>query len=856
MALLVNFLIAGVYLGWKDVPGFLKANFNLLKDPQIHSSLLAKNDLDTVHLNVSFKNLQKIQNKRADAIQKQRLVSNSIDFVNADIGLNEEEISSCKIRLKGHLSDHWSGNKFSLRIEIKDGKLIKGMSKFSVQDPKTRNYSTEWLFLNHLRKENCISVRYDFINLVINGKEMGVYAIEEHFSKEMIEANKRREGVICYFDDYFFWKKYPPTFRNNISWNSTFLSARPEVRNQKKVSINQELQQQAKSAIELLRSLQGKKLLASRILDPESTGKYLAITRMWETNHGFGIDDINFYFNPITALLEPIGFDGQSGSVPDQCFFSSKQSPWVEYALKDPKISKAYIFYLKKFTNINYINILKQKFTHQEIGFRHLLLNELLWKDPHTIWQSKNILKNDPWTRLNEKVKLIRDELAEPRLVIGYTKKDINSKKLNLFIRNSTSQPVEIIKITLGGKVLNASQIFQQNPELSYYQILTDKFILQPLTDEETSSVRFLNLDIGKDNTLPTEVVYVHCRFWGETSESSIITIAVEDDSFNPLLLPLGKTKLQLDNLKFVMSEQNTILVKEGNFSVIGNIYIPQGFKLVIPPGCSISFSKNSTFVSESPIHAVGTTDKPIYFKGLNNNWCGILLSGVDILSKFKNVFISDIRGVGKVPHVNGRVMNGWSMTGGVTIFNSLVEMKHCYFTNFLTEDALNIVSSQFHLEKCTFKDIYSDAFDGDFVTGKIKDCDFSIIGGDGVDFSGSNARIVDCNFSNISDKAISIGEASKVEVFNTSINGAAFGIVSKDLSTTTVYDSTIHNISNSAFSAYQKKKSFGPAQLRVHNSRVFNAEKDFLIQDKSKAWNSRKVVRTVPVNLNALYAD
>ena len=114
MALLVNFLIAGVYLGWKDVPGFLKANFNLLKDPQIHSSLLAKNDLDTVHLNVSFKNLQKIQNKRADAIQKQRLVSNSIDFVNADIGLNEEEISSCKIRLKGHLSDHWSGNKFSL----------------------------------------------------------------------------------------------------------------------------------------------------------------------------------------------------------------------------------------------------------------------------------------------------------------------------------------------------------------------------------------------------------------------------------------------------------------------------------------------------------------------------------------------------------------------------------------------------------------------------------------------------------------------------------------------------------------------------------------------------------------------
>ena len=35
---------------------------------------------------------------------------------------------------------------------------------------------------------------------------MGIYALEEHFSKEMLEANQRRLGVIGYFDDYFFGK--------------------------------------------------------------------------------------------------------------------------------------------------------------------------------------------------------------------------------------------------------------------------------------------------------------------------------------------------------------------------------------------------------------------------------------------------------------------------------------------------------------------------------------------------------------------------------------------------------------------------------------------------------------------------
>ena len=50
-----------------------------------------------------------------------------------------------------------------------------------------------------------MGLKYKFVNLVINGKKFGIYAIEEHFSKEMIEKNQRREGVILSFGEYRMW---------------------------------------------------------------------------------------------------------------------------------------------------------------------------------------------------------------------------------------------------------------------------------------------------------------------------------------------------------------------------------------------------------------------------------------------------------------------------------------------------------------------------------------------------------------------------------------------------------------------------------------------------------------------------
>ena len=43
---------------------------------------------------------------------------------------------------------------------------------------------------------NIIKLKYEFIELSVNGDNRGLYVIEEGFGKELIERNKRRNGPI------------------------------------------------------------------------------------------------------------------------------------------------------------------------------------------------------------------------------------------------------------------------------------------------------------------------------------------------------------------------------------------------------------------------------------------------------------------------------------------------------------------------------------------------------------------------------------------------------------------------------------------------------------------------------------
>ena len=173
-----------------------------------------------------------------------------------------------------------------------------------------------------------------------------------------------------------------------------------EVRNNRRVQKNEVLNNQKTTAVNLLRSLQESSLPASKIFDSEKLGKFLAITRLWSAEKALFYGDINFYFNPVTCLLEPIGFDGNPSQEIDSpyCYFSwgDIKENWVNYSLSDPRIASSYVGWLFKFTDKEYLSLLASDLRSRELSVRNLLSRELLFESNNKIWKNEWALKFRP----------------------------------------------------------------------------------------------------------------------------------------------------------------------------------------------------------------------------------------------------------------------------------------------------------------------------------------------------------------------------------------------------------------------------------------------------------------------------
>ena len=101
------------------------------------------------------------------------------------------------MRVKGDRALHWyDKNQTSYKIDIRGEDRVWGLEEFSIQKPITRNYVYEYIFHKFLEFNGLISLKYFFVNLSLNDTKQGIYAVEEGFSKELIERNKKRNGPI------------------------------------------------------------------------------------------------------------------------------------------------------------------------------------------------------------------------------------------------------------------------------------------------------------------------------------------------------------------------------------------------------------------------------------------------------------------------------------------------------------------------------------------------------------------------------------------------------------------------------------------------------------------------------------
>jgi hypothetical protein len=844
------FLLTGVFMGLKNIPGTIKANFLLLTNTEIWSALTETNKLDTIHLDVSFKNIQKIENKRKNALKNNRLVSSSDDFVKAKLTHNGN-IHPAKIRLKGDLPDHWSNEKISLRIKLIDS-CIYGLPRFSLQRHGTRQDTGQWLFLNCLKKEGCLAVDYDFINFFLNGKDFGIYALEGHFGRDIFEKNKRREGVIVAFDENRFWEDNTKLSKQQLGIKLLKYSNIIN-RNQSSVEKSEFLTSQSIIARKLLNEFINNNANAADIFDTDILGKFLALCRVWNAEHALYIHNISFYLNPITLKLEPIGYDGMPGfsEKPSLCFFQNPAPEllWVRKALSSSIVAQKYSKYLLEYSSSSFFNNLEKTFREEESYYRNLIVKNLLFEDRSTIWSSFfTLYTKDLWNILKTRLNEIREEykVNKPLSLSASAYKG----GFILKIKNCTSKPIKLLNLA-----------FDQSKGLKIEEAIQDPDTFptvvppaQYLENEKTSKHFIIpNKHYFKDHTKPLpKSCTLSATYLGNDEIFEIEALIEPFEASVGQVIPSSNTNWA--TFDFFEKEGKVLRIPQGNYDILKSIYIDHGYTLQIDQGTTLRFANEAFIYTNSPLSVMGTKVNPIRFTSKNQFWPGIVINSASTSSSFVNVEFMNMKGIGTANNIYGMSFSGWNLTGGLTIYQSPVHFNNCSFLNCYSEDALNVISTEFTLENCNFKGIISDAFDGDFVNGEIRNCEFNDIGGDGVDFSGSTAGVRKSSFKNITDKAISVGEGSNVDVSACKIKSVSFGVVSKDLSVTKAYNNTISYAKTAAFAAFQKKNSFGPASIIVSHPKITECKQLFLVQNGSVGRLDDQIVQTSDFKSSHLY--
>lgn len=808
--------------------------------------LYQDNGLPTLTIDLKFKYYREMLEKRDEALRVGILQTSDNDFVPATIALNNGRKMDSEIRLKGDWTDHLEGKKWSFRIHLKgDDDQILGFRQFSIQTPETRNFLNEWGIHQNLMKEDILTTRYDFVNVMLNGELLGIYAIEENFTGELIESQGRRQGVIIRFDEDNLWDKWAYFYANGIKftgngWSyTTEQSADITPFQSGKIAADPVLSAEAETARSLLYSFESGALPASEVFDVQLMGRFFAISDLWAACHGATWHNMRFYYNPITARLEPVVFD----AIP---FSECKQDSTNQYIFDaynnifdDDDIKRAYAAELYRITRPGYIQTLKAEFDTRAQEYTNALKVE---------YDQKGL--NLSWQKLIERQEFLELWFNTPTLVKGsYQVSGINPgdtvpPAIKIELTNLASMPVDVLGFTVDNKPLTTGSTLPV--ELTSYknaaQVPNFQIFELPLADT----------DVWSDLKNPPEIEAV-IRLGGfpyDTKVSLDGVMTPEELNFGPLPSTMTLNEIT-GKYPFISSSPagDMLVVSPGIWNITGDLVLPENVTLLVQGGTALQFEEGSVLLVRGALNFSGEADDPILLTSSDGEkgWGGIVVLNSNQDSTWKYT---------KVENTHGISRKGWILTGGITFFNSNITLDNSIIGNNQTEDAINVVHGIFTFKDTMFENTFADAFDSDFSEGVIKNCTFLNIAGDAVDVSGTKADLIDLQMERIGDKGLSVGENSHLIAANLVMTDVGIGVASKDLSMIEIRDTTITNAKFAGLAAYIKKPVFGPGTIIADNVVIEDSFQACIAQTGSNVQLNGVKIQTQEVDVDRLYAE
>lgn len=754
---------------------------------------------------------QKIETIRYNAFENGILIVTDDDYINS-IVFTDNDFFESKMRLKGDWLDHIQGDKLSFRIKPKSGNAWRGMTEFSIQTPPTRNFQHEWVLHEMLLNNDLLTTRFGFVPVYVNGKSKGIYAWEEHFEKQLIESSNRREGPIIRFNESLAWEKVRLNQNKDTAFEVPFFeSSAITPFNQNKTIQNQLLKSEFIEAQSLLHQVQFRKTEISEIFDTKRLAAYYAYNLLNQAYHGMAWHNIRYYYNPVLCRVEPITYDGgyeEEVTSPDHLYFglidslvekkTTTTNVFNFWPLRDPEYMAFFYNCMNKITSDTFLNrqfsLIQEQLTTDEKLIRQEF--PLYNYDSSHIFNKAEEFRN--WLPdLKKKVSdpafytLARKIQYAPTILSSNYYEELIGYQIHVYSGNDEN----------GNTLLEVENYFGDTIKITGGKPTGEQFgfgfdqpmIAAPIEEPWLAEAFPVN---GSYSEVTVEI----------PSAGKTITVPVFPWPAPKALSSRQKVERQV---KFPQTEYYSVkgntIEFSGEVKINSHVVIPKGYRVVFTPGTKIDITGSATFVSYSPLFINGTEEKPVTIESSDRSAKGFNVLQANERSVLKHVIFEGISNLS---------FGGWVTPSAVCFYESDVDMQLVTFKNNSNcDDALNVVRSNFNVDRCRFENAFADAFDSDFCTGTVTNCIFEKPGNDAIDFSGSQISISDCQITDAGDKGISGGENSQLDVTNTTIIGANMGVSAKDLSTVTLQDCHVEGCAY-GMTAYVKKPEYGPATL------------------------------------------
>jgi len=757
-------------------------------------------------LDIKQRDMEKLQAKRDESLARGILLTSSSDLVPARVRF-EGKTYKAKLRLKGDWATHLQGRKWSYRIRIRDDGAVMGMPEFSIHHPGQRNFLSEWVFHEALKREDVLTPRYDFVAVTINGKDLGIYAIEEHFGDQLLERSRRRKGPILKFDESLMWEdradRPSPAVPSRTGLTRPEASATDVFKLQRLARAPKDFED-SRLARGLFEGFRRGKLSASEVFDIERFARFIALSDLFGAGHAGIWHNLRFYFDPVAARFEPIAFDGDPDSLTRLGKLGSGTSWSQERLMKDPGFRRAYVGAIDRFIEAGYLDALVESVTpgiEKRLGILRREFPEVRW-DRQDLSGNRDILRS----------------LAHPVRGVHAFLQRAAGRRVRLRVANIQRMPVEVLRLGMGPS--DAHPPLQQtvlpafdekrHPEFQAVEFLLPKPLFPGKTRWEAEDLQALGLEYRTEFSQKKRVARVVP--W-PYPEDSLLKGGLLQRKSNPGRFP------------FLIRRRNPerFLIRPGDWVLTEPLIVPAGAVLAAGPGTRLTLRGAGAILTRSPLRFRGSADAPIEVAAEGTGQ-GLLVLGTALPS-----IVEGTRFLNLAPPAQGR----WALTGAVTFSEADVLLKDCLFRGARAEDSLNIIRSTFSLDSVVFERSQGDALDVDFGEGRIKASAFMASGNDALDVSGTVLELEGVRVSGAGDKGLSAGELSGVSGKKLDFRGTGIGVASKDGSLVRIVDSSISETGVGA-AVYQKKAGFGPGRMSLTGTDIREAKYVFLIEEGS----------------------